>query len=464
MVDDLATQLSAWTFDKPVVAAHPQRTSSTASSPNLSDDGPETLRLDTTAAQELRKQSALFNDRYNSSEEDLTTGGSDSDSEYDYDHVVVHDPASECKARTLSVSRWNKGKSCDLAVTVSYAFAGRPRVVEDCRSPLDRPAVQLRSASLANVSAAPMHTLQSADNKSQRQSMTLNAMSRLASSSTTRPSSPIDLEPRRPSTSYSPPAKDMSAPHYTDSASTSFTTATSSRSISPAYSEAPRSTSPAEVSRSSRSSVYVPTQSRVDLTRINTTQTFHRQSHLAPHSPALSFLSSDPYETSTTDSSSPIIKKPAGHRRLRSISLKIALAKIAISPAKKPFDTRANGRVPSTPLTPATPQTAPLERPTSFTGPNKLRRASTILRPKSRQSESVRYSTQSAAPPLPQLNGNMMQQRASSRMVARGANEIEPTLVLPDFPPSSDDDARASVKSRALRKRKSLMDFMDSLA
>ncbi|KAH9882476.1 hypothetical protein J1614_000712 [Plenodomus biglobosus] len=460
---NLATQLSEWTFDKPVVAAHTQRTSSTASSPNLCDDGPDTLRLDTTAAKEIRKESAIFNDRYNSSEEDLTTGGSDSESEYDYDNVVVYDPAKECKARTLSVSRWNKGKSCDMAVTVSYAFAGRPKVVEDCRSPLDRPAMQLRSASLANVSAAPMHTLQAAD-KAQRQSMTLNAMSRLASTSSTRPSSPVESEPRRPSTSYSPAPKDMSAPRYTASTSTSFTTATSSRSISPAYSEGLRSSSPAAVPSSSRSSVYVPTQSRVDLTRTNTTQTFHRQSQLAPQSPALSFLSSDPYENSTTDSSSPIIKKPAGHRRLRSISLKIALAKIAISPVKKPFDARVNGKVPSTPLTPATPQTAPLERPTSIAVPNKLRRASTILRPKSRQGENVRYSTQSAAPPLPQLNGNMMQQRASSRMVARGANEIEPTLILPDFPRNSDDDARAVVKSRALRKRKSLMDFMDSLA
>ncbi|KAI8933416.1 hypothetical protein NX059_010031 [Plenodomus lindquistii] len=453
---DLVTQLSGWTFDKPVVPAHPQRTSSTASSPILCDDVPGTLRLDTTVAQEARKESAIFNDRYNSSEEDLTTGGSDSESEYDYDDVVVYDPAKECKARTLSVSRWNKGKSCDMAVTVSYAFAGRPRVVEDCRSPLDRPAMQLRSASLANVSAAPMHTLDNAD-KAQRQSMTLNAMSRLASS--TRPSSPVEFEPRRPSTSYSPATKDMT----TASTSSSFTTAPSSRSISPAYSEAPRSESPAKAPSSSRSSVYAPAQPRVDVTRSSTTQSFYRQSQLAPQSPALSFLSSDPYESSNTDSSSPIIKKATGHRRLRSISLKVALAKIAISPTKKP-DTRTNGKAPTTPMTPLTPQTAPLERP-AVAGPNKLRRASTILRPKSRGNDSIRHSTQSAAPPLPQLNGNMMQQRASSRMVARGASEIEPTLILPDFPPhSSDDDARASVKSKALRKRKSLMDFMDSLA
>ncbi|CBY00253.1 hypothetical protein IAQ61_011188 [Plenodomus lingam] len=459
---DLATQLSEWTFDKPVLTTHPQRTSSAASSPNLCDDVPDTLRLDTAAANEIAKEGAIFNDRYNSSEEDLTTAGSDSESEYDYDDVVIYDPTKECKARTLSVSRWNKGKSCDMAVTVSYAFAGRPKVVEDCRSPLDRPAMQLRSASLAHVSAAPMHGLKDSD-KTQRQSMTLNAMSRLAPSSSTRPSSPVDIEPpRRPSTSYSPATKDMTAPHDTASVSTSFTTAGSSRSVSPAYSEVQPSASPAGIPSSSRSSVYAPNQSTLDLNRTRTTQSFYRQSQLAPQSPALSFLSSDPYENSTTDSSSPIIKK-AGHRRLRSISLKIALAKIAISPAKKQFDARANSRVPSTPLTPSTPQTAPLERPNSFTGPNKLRRASTILRPKSRQGENVRYSTQSAAPPLPQLSGNTMQQR-TSRMVARGANEIEPTLVLPDFPPSSDDEARAAVKNRALRKRKSLMDFMDSLA
>jgi len=58
----------------------------------------------------------------------------------------------------------------------------------------------------------------------------------------------------------------------------------------------------------------------------------------------------------------------------------------------------------------------------------------------------------------------MMPPRPSSRMIARGANEIEPTLVLPDFNFTHEDETRARAKSKTLRKRKSLMDFMDSLA
>jgi uncharacterized protein YfaP (DUF2135 family) len=114
---------------------------------------------------------------------------------------------------------------------------------------------------------------------------------------------------------------------------------------------------------------------------------------------------------------------------------------------------------------PMTPQTAPIEGSANFSSPNKLRRASTILRPKSRGNDSKRVPTPEVAPPLPQINTSTMQQKRATtlgRMTARGANEREPTLVIPEFPPN-DDDATSSVKSRAIRRRKSLMDFMDSL-
>jgi hypothetical protein len=115
---------------------------------------------------------------------------------------------------------------------------------------------------------------------------------------------------------------------------------------------------------------------------------------------------------------------------------------------------------------PITPQTAPIEGSASFSSPNKLRRASTILRPKSRGGDSKRAPTPENAPPVPQLNVSTMQQKRATtmgRMVARGANEREPTLVIPTCPGSDTDDPMSSVKSRAIRRRKSLMDFMDSL-
>jgi hypothetical protein len=463
------------------VVTRPERSStdSTASSPNLCDDAPETLRIDTVTSQDStppsRKESAVFQERYLSSEEDLTADdGSGSESEYDYDGVVVHDLTKESKARTMSISRWNKGKSCDMAVLVSYAQVGRPKVVElDCRSPVtDRPALQQRSASVANILNPTTNKLKKAD-EAQRLSMKVMPTSRLASPPLSRSMSPADdVEPRRPSTSHSPVTTKSSTFTETASITSSFLTA-SSRSFSPAPSEAAYgpSTSTAKEPSSSRSSVYLPTRSRIDLTRIQTSQSLHQPSYrqsqftpLTPSSPALSFLSSDPYENSNSSAASPIIKKPAAHKRLRSISMKLSLAKIAISPVKKTYDTRINGRAPSTPMTPITPMTAPIEKPASFASPNKLRRASTLMRPKSRGGDSVRTVTPDMAPPMPQLS-TMQQKRSTTmgRMVARGANEIEPTLILPPCPEGETDDPMASIKSRALRRRKSLMDFMDSL-
>lgn len=489
MVDVAVTsQLSQWSFDKPELAPRPQRgsTDSAASSPNLCDEAPDTLRIDTPAALDQSppdaKPARVFQERYLSSEEDLTADdASGSDSEYDYDDVEVHD-LSQSTAKTMSISRWDKSRSCDMAVAVAYAHAGRPKMVD--MEPIDRLPVQQRAASVANlVPITAAKKLLQAD-ESQRLSMKLlptTTVAHLASPTLSRPASPpaVVVEPRRPSTSHSP-ITHKAPTTFNDSASISSSfQAASTRSFSPAFSEPPRrpSSSTAGESVSARSSVYMPSRSRLDLTKFQTSQSLYqpgnRQSYLpppTPNSPALSFLSSDPYENSSTSAASPIIKKqPTAHRRLRSISMKLSLAKIAISPAKKQFDSRIHGKVPSTP-TPQTPQTAPIEGAANFTAPNKIRRASTILRPKSRGGESARKTpTPDPAPPLPQVSTSStttsLQQKRSTtlgRMTARGADEREPTLVLPPCP-GKESDPMGSAKSRAIRRRKSLMDFMDSL-
>jgi hypothetical protein len=483
MVDvTVASQLQQWTFEKPALADRPQRSSSdsSASSPILCDDAPETVRINASSPDQPRspsprKESIVFQERYMSSEEALSPAddgsGSDSDSEYDYDNVVVHEPAKECKARTMSISRWDKGKSCDRAVMVSYAFVGRPKVVElDCRSPTtDMPPMQQRSASVANLPIAAISQLRK--DAAQRLSMKVPATSRLSSTPPSRSASPsVELESRRPSTSHSsnPSAQNNSTLNLTDSASaaSSFRTAPSTRSISPAVDEvlARPSLAPIVVPSSTRSSVYIPSTSRSGLARAQTTQSQWTPS--TPASPAThAFLSSDPYENANTHSASPIIK-PAPHKRLRSISMKLALAKIAIGPTKKTYDTRLNGKAPptpSTPYTPLTPQTAPLEGSSSFMSPQKLRRASTILRPKSRHSDQPRGPTPESAPPVPVFNPNSFAQKRMTKMQARGADEREPTLVLPPCPSDTDDDPMSSFKSRTLKKRKSLMSLMDSL-
>ncbi|KAL5115590.1 hypothetical protein ACEQ8H_006477 [Pleosporales sp. CAS-2024a] len=429
-----SAQLAQWTFEKHAMAARPERSGSdsAASSPLLCDAAPDTLRIDAPPSEHAspapRKESSIvLQDRYLSSEEALSPASDASDSDYDSDDAVIHDPANHAKPCTMSMSRWEKGRSCDMAVMVSYAFAGRPKVVElDCRSPtVDAPPMQPRSASLAHLPIAAITQLRN------------DAAHRLSIKATT-------------ATRLSP-------------------TPSSTRSISPAIDEllARPALAPVPLASSARSSVCLPTNGRNRLSRVQTTQSYRAPP--TPASPAPhAFLSSDPYETSNKDSSSPIIKPP--HKRLRSISMKLALAKIAITnPSKKTYDSRIHGKfpppTPSTPHTPLTPQTAPLEGSSTFISPQKLRRASTILRPKSRGRDSIIGPLPELAPPVPTVNTSAVAQKrmTMTRMQARGADEREPTLVLPPCPSDTEDDPMTSFKSRPLRKRKSLMSLMDSL-
>lgn len=343
-----------------------------------------------------------------------------------------------------------------MAVMVSYAFVGRPKVVElqDYKSPIEAPKYQKRSASLAHLPIAPISQLRKAD-AAQRMSMKIPSSKATSRSATP----PIEIEARRPSTSHSPSTNAPSSLQYTESASTttSFPTAPCSRSISPAVDNilARPLTAVPDVP-SVRSSVYISSQSRTESPQVQTTRSSSRHSQWAPTAPASpathAFLSLDPYETTNNHSASPIIK-PAPHKRLRSISMKLALAKISITPSKKSYDSRVDGKMPNTPVT---PQTAPIQGSSSFASPGKLRRASTILRPRSRHGEASRGPSPETAPPVPSIPQHR------SKMQARGANEVAPTLVLPPCP-DTDDEQFNSFKSRRLTKRKSLMSLIDSL-
>lgn len=469
----VSTQLPQWNYEKPTIDTRTERSGSdsSASRPSLCNDDHETLRLDTAATQSNKKGSISLQDRYMSSEEDLSPACEDSgsESEYDYDDAVIEEMTQQChSAKRMSVSRWNQGKSCDTAVKVSYAFVGRPKVVQlNLGSPvLERPMLTQRSASLANLPATALSKLQKAD-QAQRHSLNVMPVSRGPVSPLVRPISPLAIvEPRRPSTSYSPSSK-TSTLNLGDltSAATSIDTAPSSRSASPVVTAPIRpSSATTEGASSRRSSVYIPTGARPELQRIQTTQTQFRHSHQiappTPMSPAThAFLNTDPFAKPAANTAIPA-NKPSTHRRLRSISMKLSLARIAITPSSS----KKNNNVPASPYTPLTPQTAPIEASSGFASPmpNKLRRASTILRPKSRGGEESRGpSPDMAPPPVPLLNraSTMGVPQRQSKMVARGANEREPTLVLPPFT-DMDANPMASVKSGKLRKRKSLMDLL----
>jgi hypothetical protein len=443
-------QLQQWSFDKPALSIRPDRSGSdsSASSPSLCTPN-DTLRVDVAAATArsspvpvLAKGSIALQERYMSSEENLSPAGDDSDDdsasedEYDYEEAIIE----EC----ISMAPLNKTNN--TAVRLSYAFVGRPKVVEmmspttdRAPSPLELPVLQQRSASLASL---PTFIKPQAPRPSQRMSLGVTPKC-------TRPISPLAaIEPRRPSTSYSPSSQKSSQSDLAETSSNaSLQTAPTSRSASLA-SEPPV---------------------RPVLQRIQTTQSHFRHSHMPPapspmSSAPHSFLNTDPYENSA-NASIPQVKQSSSHRRLRSISMKLSLARIAITPSSKKNDSRNSmsskgQQMPASPFTPSTPQTAPLEASSGFMSPmpNKLRRASTIMRPKSRGSDSSRGpSPDIAPPPMPTLNrASTMQPFRQSRMVARGANEREPTLVIPPCPEAEFNE----MTIKKLRKRKSLMDLL----
>lgn len=464
MVDvAVSTQLQQWTFAKP------SSTDTSAPAPELYNGDNETLRIEADAVDTSTdidsKETLSFQERYLSSEEDLSPmeGNSenehendDDDSEYDADDVSIHEANKEnfYHARKMSIARFENGKSFDRAVIVSYVSAGRAKVVNLANANIGSPArpTAQRSASLAQLPIAAINKLRQAD-QSSRLSLTV-------STSATRSISPAStVESRRPSTSHLPFShKNNSSLHVSDSSS--FTT----RSSSPSIHEAPLRPVSTLANLQPRSSLRISSALRPN--RASSLQPFPP---LTPQSPEPhSFLNTDPYEHSTTTSASPIIKQ-SPHKRLRSISQKLSLAKIAITPSSKKWDSRVNGKpnmppTPGTPYSPMTPQTAPVTSSgfSAFSSPkNRLRRNSRISlsRP-----GSVRGASPEV-PPVPTLTQDNSPRKLVQKLVPRGADERAPILELPPCPdnvtaPNTPTDPMSSIKSRRVRKRKSLMDLL----
>lgn len=449
----VSAQLQQWTFEKPTAVVTPDRSGSAASSPDLYNND-ETLRIDAAAvdASSNRDPSECpsLHERYLSSEEDLSPmEEADSDSEYEYhdgeDAEIVDIQKQPLSARNLPIARIGIEKRCGLAVTVSYASVGRPKVIDlvTAASPIVRDTTQ-RSASLAQLPIAAINKLQIAE-----QPVRHSFVPTTATTHSSRSTSPATSS-RRPSIGHAPFSHNSSALRITDSSSSSTSSLTGS--------SAP-STSPALADESYRRPVTAAPRSSLYIT--STASASPVFPPLSPQSPAPhAFLSSDPYENVTTSAASPIIKETT-HKRLRSISMKLSLAKIAITPSTKKWDSRINGRpgqmppTPSTPFSPTTPMTAPATG--SFSSPKtRLRRASRISRPTSIRGPSPEL------PPLPTPTRQDSPRKSVQRLVPRGADEREPMLELPPFP---DDDSPAtdpmgSLNGKRLRKRKSLMDLL----
>ncbi|KAF2841333.1 hypothetical protein M501DRAFT_1014138 [Patellaria atrata CBS 101060] len=357
-------QLQQWSFNKPY--GRGERSDSAATSPDPEDV--ERLRI-TPGATELNEaleKETLFQERYMSSEEDLSPGELSSWDSEDDDDISIHEGEEFSMAKeTLSTESSYRRKNGDLAIVISMVSVGKPKVVDVPLSPIPdfRPC---RSSSLAN--AMPVLRIPG---------------SRLSTISISSPTSP-----RRPSTARAFPIQSSFSSEIPSPLASELSQEEEEPITSPIVQEESRP--------KNRNSTHIPI--RVDIP---------------------SFLDSDPYASrigafpnslrSSKTESSP--KSP--HKRLRSISKSLSLAKIAIA---QKVEGRSN---PKTPLTPATPSS-------SFSSP---------YMPKNRQ-----------------------------RMVARGANEREPTLELPPFPDETDGDTEASsgefdVKQLRVRRRKSLLNL-----
>ncbi|KAF2260618.1 hypothetical protein CC78DRAFT_388931 [Lojkania enalia] len=464
MVDvAVSAQLQQWTFEKPTTTTtttlvRPDRSGSSASSPDLYNNDPETLRIDAAAVDEPQRldsnESLSLQERYLSSEEDLSPMEMDSESDFE-DDVSIHDFQEQClSARKMSISKVEAGKSCDLAVMVSYVSAGRPKMIDLATGGSPIRETTQRSASLAQLPIAAISKLRKADGASRH-----SFVAATRSATTSRSSSPV-CEVRRPSTGHIPFSHNNSSLRIADSSS-SFTDGSVRSSSPPASEDSTRPASAATSHPPPRSSLYISST-------VNTTNNQSTSSSRIPFPPLTplspephSFLSSDPYENSTTSAASPIIKSGA-HKRLRSISQRLSLAKIAITPSTKKWDSRVNGRpgmppTPATPYTPMTPMTAPpTTTSNSVSSPkNRLRRNSRASRPSSMRGPSPE------TPPVPILHPAPQPRRPAQKLVPRGAGEREPILELPPCPDESETvEPVAEVKVKRVRKRKSLMDLL----
>jgi hypothetical protein len=451
----VSTQLQQWTFEKSPITSRPERSDSSSSSPDLSHLEPETLRIDQAAAAVQKAQNmvasnrASFQERYLSSEEDLSPMDGNSSDDYDSD-VSIHEV-----------------KQCFQVI--DCASLASP-VRENVR----------RRASLQHPPLAPTVDDQ---RKQARRSM-------MPSTSTTRSNSPaISIDSLRPSTSRAPYAhSNKSGLNISDSTSSHMSSST--RSSSPSVSEkAQKPTRPASAAGSlhplsRRSSIFHLASANHTMSIVSSPNSATDRSttyqmppldrsttgSMAPPTPLSpephAFLSSDPYESTNINSASPIIKSPP-HKRLRSISARLSLAKIAITPSTRKWDSRINGKPGQMPLTPAspyspmTPQSAPLAAGPGASPLKKLQRNSRMMQ---RSSTIASPVSSSEMPDVTLMPAPPTRRFASERMIARGADEREPMLELPPFPEELNMDtaslSHGSVKSRKIRKRKSLMDLL----
>ncbi|KAK7541205.1 uncharacterized protein J3D65DRAFT_270468 [Phyllosticta citribraziliensis] len=186
------------------------------------------------------------------------------------------------------------------------------------------------------------------------------------------------------------------------------------------------------------------------------------------------FLDTDPFEKKEVSPKS-AEGKPT-HRRLRSISRTLTLAKMAVTPASKRDRSKSKSKSQPAPeqdfaiLSPISPMTEPAEVKHSLYSPSPLGPSMpptpvtpstySVSSPASSVYGRRSSSRMSAVSPPDSAAGVAAQRRKSSvpgkfKLVPRGADEREPPFELPPFP----DELEPTGIQRKLRKRKSTLGF-----
>lgn len=425
MAEVAISQLQEWSFAKSLARA--ERADSAAGSPELY--APEPIEIPAKIEEKPAIESSsecMFQDRYLSSEEDLSPMEPDfGDSDFDDDEVFE---VVEAEAVAAPAPRQ---KPCDMAVMVSYVSAGRAKIVNVPTAAPPR-LERLRSASIAVPTTTP-----SAGTK-------LNRLS-LSSSNDSRPSD----DRRRRSVSFG-------------NSITAFQNNTSRLSISSSSEENSAwtgSTSPSNSPRRPSTSRSLAQAARNSIQMFAKPSAYFGPPSQSPSS-SHSFLNSDPFSDGVTSAASPTIKPGSAHKRLRSISRSLALAKIAISKPKSTMPSDSPLTTPRTPMSPDMPKSAgvAVRRKLVPRGANEREPILELPPVPAEVGRSTEVLPMRVSTPV-----QFQSPRSRTKLVPRAADERAAPLELPPFPLEDDDDSSmhnakgTMARKTKLRKRKSLL-------
>lgn len=540
MVDvRISPNIPQWAVEKSLNRSH--HNESPASTPDLDDQDRIRLTRSSTMPLPSLEPPSMLQDRYLSSEEDLSPTVSDSAEQFDDDDVV------EIVEATTILSPASTAQPCKVAKAVSYVSAGRAKVVDMAETHPSRertfsvpavanavpilksPVPRMSRMSLGNYKAPatadrpslPKHSVshdaRSASSplviavppKSERRKSSMPSRERPSLSRSPLSYDPASAPPMPPTGSLRSSAK--VARHYSMAATPSPSIYNSDRPQLLRSTTDLRSTlapSPPPLPTRSQSTEPGPTSPMLErpsipvdheLRRPSSVRSSYSQSphskrasavhvrqrsgsiQLPPFAPTASpltpdtptFLNTDPFAKKEEDKTQEN-GKPA-HRRLRSISRTLSLAKIALVPQNKRGSTWGkskgksdkNNRDSMDLLSPISPMTHPKESFLTVSSPLAPNMPPTPVTPgtsipptPSTAVFSPRTSSRMSSNTIEDEKEAERPPRTSSlaqrpRLVARGADEREPPLKLPPFP-DMDDEVRIPGRRR-LTKRKSML-------